>query len=162
MIRIRRGVPPASLTRAANRQTPLDCKTHDTDPSAYASGTKKIPDKKYYASDAVKQTLLHRQNWKCCYCERRMQKRELEVEHIRPKRGFRQSASQKKDEYPGYYWLAYSWDNLLLACGYCNGTKSTVFPLLNPSLRSRTHHDDISRERSMLIDPSREEPRRHI
>src|SRR5258708_996344 len=114
MIRIRRGVPPPSLTRAANRQTPRDCNTYDTDAAAYANGNKKFEDKHYYASDNVKRTLLERQHYKCCYCERRLQKFDLQVEHFRPKRGFRQGASQTKDEHPGYYWLAYSWDNLLL------------------------------------------------
>src|SRR5438067_769588 len=106
MIRIRRGLPPARLTRAADRQIPLDCSAHDSDPVAYANGTKKFHDKKYYARDYVKRTLLERQHFKCCYCERRLQRRDLHVEHFRPKSGFKQRSSQKKDGFPGYYWLA--------------------------------------------------------
>jgi uncharacterized protein (TIGR02646 family) len=50
---------------------------------------------------------------KCAFCE---QKEEVtHVEHYRPK---------KK-----YYWLAYSWDNLLMSCPSCNINKSTHFEL---------------------------------
>lgn len=51
---------------------------------------------------------------KCCYCETINE--QLEVEHYRPKRG-------------GYYWLAYSWDNLLLSCTTCNSYKNSQFPI---------------------------------
>ncbi|QEM12952.1 TIGR02646 family protein [Mucilaginibacter rubeus] len=50
---------------------------------------------------------------KCAYCE---QKIELShVEHYRPK--------------DIYHWLAFSWDNLILACPHCNEYKSTHFEL---------------------------------
>lgn len=50
---------------------------------------------------------------KCAYCE---QKVELShVEHYRPK--------------AIYYWLAFSWDNLILACPHCNFHKGTNFDL---------------------------------
>ena len=52
---------------------------------------------------------------KCAFCE---QKQEImEVEHYRPK--------------SIYYWLAFSWDNLLLACATCNRNKSAQFPIEN-------------------------------
>ncbi len=50
-------------------------------------------------------------NDKCAYCECR--DRRLQVEHYRPK--------------SVYYWLAYSWDNLLLACSACNSFKGNSF-----------------------------------
>lgn len=50
---------------------------------------------------------------KCAYCE---QKVELtHVEHYRPKNL--------------YYWLVFSWDNLLLACPHCNDYKGTNFEI---------------------------------
>lgn len=51
---------------------------------------------------------------KCAFCETSDQ--QLDVEHYRPKKG-------------GYYWLAYSWDNLLLACTKCNRAKGNKFEI---------------------------------
>lgn len=51
------------------------------------------------------------------------------VEHFRPKGGWRQSPGQPIEQ-PGYYWLAYEWSNLFLACGPCNSRhKRNLFPL---------------------------------
>ncbi len=61
----------------------------------------------------VKNNLKKLYNNKCCYCENKI---ELgEVEHFRPKEK--------------YYWLAYSWDNLLYSCKQCNVNKSNKFEL---------------------------------
>lgn len=51
---------------------------------------------------------------KCAYCE--TDKYDRHIEHYRPKRG-------------GYYWLAFSWDNLIVACSKCNENKGNEFPL---------------------------------
>lgn len=48
---------------------------------------------------------------KCAYCEQRVE--QSHVEHYRPKQT--------------YYWLAYSWDNLLCACADCNEFKGVNF-----------------------------------
>jgi uncharacterized protein (TIGR02646 family) len=61
---------------------------------------------------------------KCAYCE---SKDHLEIEHYRPK-----GKVSKDNEHKGYYWLAYEWSNLLLACRGCNNgkdAKGTKFPL---------------------------------
>lgn len=64
---------------------------------------------------------------------------------------------------PGYYWLAYEWTNLFFACQKCNQSwKGNHFPLMNPAERAASHHDDLSRERPMLIDPASEDPEEHI
>jgi len=49
--------------------------------------------------------------WKCAYCEQRIEG--YHVEHYRPK--------------SIYYWLAYSWDNLLFCCSRCNQFKLNFF-----------------------------------
>src|SRR4051812_1734670 len=56
---------------------------------------------------------------KCAYCESPLG---MEVaggsDHFRPIR----SVAEHPD-HPGYYWLAYDWDNLLPACGMCLSNK---------------------------------------
>lgn len=69
-----------------------------------------------YKSDDIKNKLKEIYHGKCAYCETSVER--FDVEHFRPKRG-------------GYYWLAYSWDNLLLSCPICNVAKGNNFPTIN-------------------------------
>lgn len=66
-----------------------------------------------YKLDDIKERLKYIYNSKCAFCEQKVE--QLHVEHFRPKNI--------------YYWLAYSWDNLILACPTCNEHKSVNFEL---------------------------------
>ncbi len=164
MIRIARSGPgPKNLRTWGDRQTAKDCAEYDAQPSEFHTGGKKFKFKNYYSKDPVKVRLLEIHHGKCCYCERKYPREYLHVEHFRPKGGVRQDFRQIKDELPGYYWLAYRWENLLLACHACNVKhKDTFFPLSNPADRARSHHDDVTREQSLFVDPVEQDPRLHI
>lgn len=155
---------PSALQKPGEKQTQLDCTAYDSCPGDYRSGKKSFPKKKYYNKKAVKDLLIKMHRSKCCYCEKKYRSRAyLHVEHFRPKSGVRQTRSQAKDELPGYYWLAYYWENLLLSCNDCNCIyKQTLFPLANQTERARSHHDDIMREHPLFIDPVGQDPRDHI
>ena len=73
-----------------------------------------IYDSRYKLKD-IKEKLRSIYKNKCAFCEQRIE--QFAVEHFRPKNI--------------YYWLAYSWDNLLLACPTCNGHKNKHFETLN-------------------------------
>lgn len=77
-------------------------------------------DKKYkdsYKKKDIKDTLESLYHSKCCYCERKVER--WDVEHFRP-----------TSKYP---WLAYSWDNLLFSCPTCNQDyKKGQFEILGP------------------------------
>jgi uncharacterized protein (TIGR02646 family) len=165
MIRLHRpSEVPAKLRTPGEKQTASDCASFDTCGADYASGRLKFPNRTYYNRSEVKTVLTRMHHSKCCYCEQSLRTRAyLHVEHFRPKSGVRQRLKQPRDEFPGYYWLAYRWDNLLLACHDCNSRfKRTLFPLKNPRSRARSHRDDINKERPSLIDPAGEDPRAHI
>jgi hypothetical protein len=155
---------PLSLQRSGEKQTRLDCAAYDINPDDYNSGRKSFDKRTYYNGKTVKDLLIRIHRSKCCYCEKRYLSRGyLHVEHFRPKSGVRQTNDQTKDELPGYYWLAYCWDNLLLSCLDCNCSyKRTLFPLANPKNRARSHRDDISRERPLFVDPVDQDPRDHV
>lgn len=58
---------------------------------------------------------------RCAYCEGRYIAGEFgDAEHYRPKSKVTEERSGI--EHPGYFWLAYEWHNLLLACRKCNST----------------------------------------
>lgn len=72
----------------------------------------------YYNKDDVRVELLKMQYSKCCYCENVIpwDSRTREIEHFRPK-GLLE-----------FEHLINHWENLLLACRDCNGTKFNKFP----------------------------------
>lgn len=116
-----------------------------------------------WSDTEVKTALQEAQHEKCCFCESKLTHIQYgDVEHFRPKRGYVQ---QKGDplERPGYYWLAYDWDNLMLACTLCNQRfKGNLFPLANSSKRARNHHESIEQEEPYFVDPYMEDPAQYI
>lgn len=117
---------------------------------------------KAYSKGNVKKVLLKMFNNKCAYCESKVDPVSYgDIEHFRPK-----GASHAKDGddliYPGYYWLAMDWNNLLFACDVCNRTfKKNKFPLVNEALRKK-RHDHYVIEEPLLIDPCNESPQDYI
>ncbi len=116
-----------------------------------------------YAHDDIKKALIAIQNKKCCFCESKvLHVSDGDVEHFRPKKAYRQ---KKKDSLkrPGYYWLAYDWDNLFLACIKCNQrNKENMFPLLDGRTRARNHKSNIKKEKSLFLHPQFDKPESHI
>lgn len=98
------------------------------------------------------------QHGRCCYCERlRDTMRESDIEHFRPK----SSVDEKNPKKPGYWWLAYEWNNLLFACRACNQEyKKIQFPIRG--IRAAGPDDDLSTEDALIIDPCSEDPETFI
>src|SRR5262249_16385955 len=141
-----------------------DCAAYHANPNGYRSGDVHFTiDKRVYGASVVKDSLLEAQNNKCAYCEATFRDTSFgAVEHYRPKKFAQQGPGEEK-EYPGYYWLAYDWHNLLVSCEVCNTThKQNYFPLANPTERARSHLEDVSKERPLLIHPAIQDPREHI
>ena len=164
MIHVNRINPaPAKLRELGTLQTELDCSAYEEAPDDYISRRQHFPDRRYYKRKEVKNVLMRMHHNKCCYCETKLYTPAyFHVEHFRPKAAVRQSRAENA-EFPGYYWLAYCWENLLLACFDCNTThKGTLFPLEDPAKRARSHNDDLEKERNRLVNPSEEDPRNHI
>jgi hypothetical protein len=101
------------------------------------------------------------QSFKCCYCEGPFAQTFQEVEHLRPQKGIKKSVGSEQLK-PGYWWLAYDWENLLLACRACNGLKSTVFPIEDEVNRARVPTDDLIAEGMILLNPMVDFPNEHI
>ena len=115
-----------------------------------------------YSHSAVKVSLAASQNKKCCYSEIKFPADYPEVEHYRPK-GKVNIRETKIRQKIGYYWLCYTWENLVLCKSKINRKyKKTFFPLEDESKRSKIYTDGITRESPLLIDPFAEDPRNHI
>ena len=67
---------------------------------------KKYTSKTAYKTKDVQTKLSEIYHNKCAYCEKNIDDTDKHIDHYRPK--------------SKYFWLAFSWDNLLLSCGQCN------------------------------------------
>ena len=165
MIRIER--PPGApdiLQDSGGREERIDCESYDLHADEYRSRARTFEFKDHiYGHNSVRNTLLEAQHRKGCYCESKFRANYPgAVEHFRPKGAVQQGRSLRR-EYPGYYWLAYRWENLLVSCYSCNSTyKGALFPLSNPETRARSHRDDMDEEHPLLVDPASENPRQHV
>lgn len=135
------------------------CREYDTDPTVFDNGDYKFTSEFGYKE--YRNSLLNTIGKKCCYCEKPIA--EGEIEHFRPKAGYKTGRNSPLIQ-PGYYWLAYRWDNMLLSCDECNDQKrkGNLFPLRNEGSRATNRSIPISQEDPILIDPSKEDPNNHI
>ncbi len=165
MIRVCKPPTPTNLGEAGVARTQKDCAAYAANPMDYLSGTRKfIFEPTIYGHNSVKDTLRTVQHGKCCFCEGRFEAfAAADVEHYRPKGAVQQDKNSSR-LIPGYYWLAYSWDNLYWCCQVCNrNNKKNYFPLANPRRRARSHTDDIANERPLILNPGgQEDPCCHI
>lgn len=126
-----------------------------------------------YKDERLKSALHKIFEGKCAYCEvDYAADGPGEVEHFRPKG---RVSDGNKIILPGYYWLAAEWKNLFPSCIDCNRCrrhdfpggmrelrgKRDLFPISNPRQRARRPGQE-TRERVLLLDPSRTNPERHL
>lgn len=64
---------------------------------------------------------------------------------------------------PGYWWLAYEWDNYLLSCSVCNSVwKSSIFPVRHPPPRAGAPLEADAEEVLLLNPYGTRDPARHL
>lgn len=129
----------------------------------------------HYKHAQVKMTLEELFYDKCAYCESRpTPSNAWDVEHYRPKGRVAENA-----KHPGYYWLAYEWDNLLPACADCNRKRKDApryddpkelpaqgkldqFPVEDEKNRAMMPGDDLKQENPHLLNPCLDDPEKHL
>jgi uncharacterized protein (TIGR02646 family) len=124
--------------------------------AAYMAGERNFSIKKsLYGHQEVKEALIALQNDKCCFCERRVSAGEPgHIEHYRPKGGYKKDDKSKLVK-PGYYWLAYDFQNLFLSCNRCNTSyKKNYFPLVDETKRVTNHTGVIANEEPLILSPT--------
>jgi len=78
--------------------------------------------------NSIKWTLKQIYYNKCAFCESDITNDFGDIEHFRPKNGNEDKIKKCVNTY-SYYWLAFSWDNLLPSCSRCNGKKTNCFDI---------------------------------
>ena len=164
MIRLERpSKVPGVLESQGSEATRANCELFDAAPESYRKGRSTFRFRRnVYAHQTVKGALLTAQHGKCCYCEAKFSATSYGViEHFRPKGAVRRTVGGPL-EHPGYYWLAYRWDNLLVSCERCNTSHKREFFPLNGGAAARSHHDSVEAEEPMLLNPFTDAPEEHI
>jgi uncharacterized protein (TIGR02646 family) len=154
MIRVEKPERAPRILRERGRRTT------EANQEAFQNGARDFDfDSSLYGAKSVKNALIKAQTGKCAFCESQIRHIDHgDVEHYRPKGGIRQSGHDPLEQ-PGYFWLAYVWENLFLACALCNQSfKRNLFPLADPNSRARSHLDDLAAEQPLLIHPGDEDP----
>lgn len=93
--------------------------------------------------EVARDELFSAQHKKCCYCERQPLKPYQAVEHYRPK--------------SAYWWLAWTWSNLLFVCQICNTSKLNHFPMLS-GVPLTVRQQPPGSERPAILDPADPSP----
>jgi uncharacterized protein (TIGR02646 family) len=128
----------------------------ETEQAVHKARSKAISAKSKVWSDAGK-VLRKLSGEKCWYCETDEVRSDMPVDHFRPKN----SVVECDGKHPGYWWLAFEWENYRLACTYCNsrrvfedseGGKHDHFPLLDEKKRAFKNGDE-GKESPLLLDP---------
>ncbi len=99
---------------------------------------------------------------KCWYCEAKLGRAPLDVDHFRPKLKITVDGV-KLGEDSGYYWLAYEWSNFRISCQRCNRPetdeektvrgKANEFPLRDETTRCLSVSGILTDEEPRFLDP---------
>jgi hypothetical protein len=147
--------PPEYAERAARRQAALEA-------TAAAGGFKA---QRRYVFDpsvwgAARGVLRDASYRKCAWCESKPRHPYYgDIHHYRPKD--RAEGLRKGETHPDHYWwLAYSWDNLVFSCVFCDRAKRNRFPVVGKRLEPG---EPSGGERPLLLDPyGTDDPSEHL
>lgn len=169
--------PPALAARSKSGSELERIRAHMSVVLAPGTKRKAFPFQAYKA-EGVKKRLEELFHGKCAYCESLYASQApVDVEHYRPKGRIEGAA-----DHPGYWWLAAEWTNLLPSCLDCNRRRKQLAPTISTKLevlyqtmqtgkqdsfpligvRATQEPDDLTAERPLLLDPTRDNPDDHL
>lgn len=165
MINVQRGPEPPALQSTREKRLRVAIESFNE----HGPGSEPLI-KGLVGYDIAKPYLFRRQHKKCAYCERYTPLDEAPTEHFRPKAYARRDWCDDEaieEDRTRYWWLTWSWENLLFSCNTCNGKshKNNRFPLAprTEPLAAPSHpcefplsdaHFDLATERPLLLDPA--------
>lgn len=165
MIRIKKPAVPIVRNRAGGNklllQSQADEALYNANSVRYDNGTISFEFyNELFGHSKIKLALIKCQFGKCAFCESHVSTISSgDIEHFRPKAGYKQNSKAKDLKKPGYYWLAYDWDNFLFSCAICNQrNKKNLFPIKNPDKRALNHRNDYKKEKPYFINPFFDNP----
>lgn len=159
MIKIIKHEAPEILIKKGSLETKAELIEFEANKEKYYNGELKFEAKNsIYNNESVRENLEKIQHNKCCYCETKSTRSNMDVEHFRPKTAYSKTF-KGNSYYPGYFWLAYDWNNLFLACQVCNQIfKNDFFPIEDEETRAQLNNLSTENELPFFVHPSFDEP----
>ncbi len=96
---------------------------------------------------------------KCAFCESSLAGEQGDVLHLRP---MAQAVNLDGTTSDGYWWLAYEWTNLYLACPRCSQMKGPRFPVKGLRAQPEATGEALLAEEALLLDPCYDDPEQHL
>ncbi|MGJ6980951.1 AAA family ATPase [Aestuariimicrobium soli] len=119
------------------------------DPGSSSAARRPPPDPTLFAAPEVLDELTRMFRGKCGYCESELGPATVDnVDHYRPPRDALGSDGSVSPDH--YWWLAYTWANLILACTDCIKHKGARFPVVGERIGP---DDQLSAEQPLLVNP---------
>lgn len=112
--------------------------------------------------EGFKEALFNSFKAKCAFCETPVveSSNPTFMDSYRPKVGAIGLEGKQSPDH--YWWLAYEWTNLYLACFVCNKMKGGRFPVEGERAAARAGAEALRAERPMLLDPCADRPEEHL
>jgi uncharacterized protein (TIGR02646 family) len=153
MIRIQRPPAPDFFESDRLRATIAECAEHfEKDYEKREQETYRCPP--LWMHPDLKSAVIETFHGKCCYCEQSiLATQPVTIEHFRPKTNA--MGLDRTLDPDHYWWLAYKWENLYMACQLCNSRKASRFPVEG---KRAGRNDLLSSESAILLDPCSDDP----
>src|SRR5882762_5570679 len=98
---------------------------------------------------------------KCAFCESPLTRSAApEAHYFRTPQGAINLAGEKSPDH--YWWLAFDWRNVYLACSDCSRTKGQRFPVKGPRAPLEASWEKLKEEAALLLDPCADLPEEHL
>src|ERR1700752_593660 len=116
---------------------------------------------KFFRHQEVRDALARMFHSKCAFCESNYgASQPLGVENFRPKNGAVGLDGKLSRDH--YWWLAYEWFNLYLACPECSKSKGSRFPVEGRRASIQAPEAKVRKEKALLLDPCFNHPEDHL
>lgn len=160
MLKVKRSAPPQQFFRMVEK--PKDELFHWANRSPGERRQRRAPiDHDLFRQLQIVDYIVKDFEDRCAFCEKEGHGAEG-VSHFRP---LGLHDRHRAEEFVDHYsWLAYEWKNLMLICRRCQRAKADNFPVVDDR-RARflaTLSEVRGEEKSLLIDPTSEDPSRYL
>ncbi len=111
--------------------------------------------------EKIGQLLRKEFNHRCAYCEQIIDPKSPAFNgRYRPKRNAKNLDGTESQDH--YYWLTYTWKNLLLLCPDCFSYKYNSFPVKGNRCTIKATGASLKKENALLLNPGDEDPESSI
>ena len=161
MIRLERTAAPEVLSERAIVETDRTAEAFFAEETSAARRRSFDFDFWPWLIEALIPPLAEMSHGRCCFCGR-ADGHEIDMRPHRLRPPQDAVAADGRTSRRHYWWLAYEWENLYLACGGCRKAQGSKFPTEKRRARVGTRSGLNERELPLVVDPAGQDPEPHF